>query len=190
MVCSTYCFQCVIQPSGASDQFFNLCIYICQKSLAQLCIFKSLPRRCHYIDFSNLIWGWKCLVPAWCCCCGPSSWLWCSCCAVLVLGCGCEWTPVAHRLTGSECARVCCGCCRLGSWGPAEKRWCAAGGSSSSGSRCLHLSQSFLYAAPCVRCWTWLDENGGCTPAGTNGLHIPLWWTVELIDISSLKVNQ
>lgn len=125
----------------------NCFIYLCQESLPQHCLFKW-----HCLPI--LIWGWERLVPAWCCCCGPSSWLWCSCCAVLLPGCSCERTPAAHHLIGSACVLACCVCCLLGSWGLVGRRWCAAGGSFSSGSHCSHPSRSCLYVAPSVQCWT------------------------------------
>lgn len=174
VVCSTYYFHCGFYPSGASTLFVTL---FHSQFLDVMCHSSEGISQC----LSNLTSGWELLVPALCCCCGPSSSLWCSCCAVSLPGCRCERAPAAPApaarcLTGSVCALVCCGCL-LGSWGPAGRKWCAAGGSASSGSRCLHPNRSCLYEAPFVRCWTWPAESDGCTPAETNELHIPLWWT-------------
>lgn len=145
-------------------------------SFAALCYI--LFRSAFVCSAFNIIWDWKDPAPAWYCCCGPSSWLWCSCCAVLPPGCGCGWTPAARRPIGSACAPACCGCCCPSvKSGPAEKRWCAAGVSSSSGSRCLHPDRSCFYATPCACCWAWLGESAGWTRAVTNELHILQWWT-------------
>lgn len=176
LACSTYCVIVVFTHLAAGHRF-NLCISLSHGSLPQLCIFQSLSWR--YGRFASLIWGWGCPDPAWCCCSGPSSWPWCSCCAARLPGRSHSRAPAARRPIGSVCAPVCCECCPSGSWGPVGRRWCAAGGSSSLGSHCWHPRRSCLYAGPCVHCWTWRVGSGGCTPAGTNGPHIPLWWTVR-----------
>ena len=111
----------VITPSGASKLFCPLSIYP-----NVTCLFPSAASISHSpegtltLSLSDcLTLGWEVPAPAWCCCCGPSSWPWCSCCAGSLPDserAPSAPSPAARCPTGSACAPACCGCCRSGSW--------------------------------------------------------------------------